>query len=98
MGKPTIVVESLFKSRDPVDAPGTFCLHFWNHSFKCNLMYKSNSINRGKLTGKKYRFFPGWKIDAPNGDLYGLPGVEWIGKGKEKKPKALPTVETIIHE
>lgn len=49
-------------------------------------MYKAEKIgiHRGKLTGKRYSFFPGHTINAPSGDLHGLPGVRWIGEQPER--------------
>jgi hypothetical protein len=52
-------------------------------------MYKAHSlgIHTGRHTGERYAFHPGDLIEAPNGDLWGYAGVEWIGDEKEKQPK-----------
>lgn len=60
-------------------------------------MYKAISIgiHIGRKTGRRYSFFPGQSIPAPNGDLYGLPGVEWISDEPEETIEPKPRRETI---
>ena len=61
-------------------------------------MYKAHSIgsHRGRITGTRYQIRPGQCIPAPSGDLYGLPGVTWIGKEPEQNPPARTGREVVV--
>ena len=61
-------------------------------------MYRSERIGTliGRITGARYRFWPGHIIPAPDGDLYGMPGVVWMGEDPETPPPSNQGVEVII--
>ena len=61
-------------------------------------MYKAHSIgsHRGRITGARYQIRPGQCIQAPSGDLAGLPGVTWIGEEPEKKPPERTGREVVV--
>ena len=61
-------------------------------------MYKCHSIGShlGRITGRRYQIRPGQCIQAPSGDLAGLPGVTWIGEEPEEKPPERTVRRTIV--
>jgi hypothetical protein len=51
-------------------------------------MYKATHIGvqYGRLTGNRYKLTPGQTVQAPPGDLHGLPGAVWCGTDPEPEP------------
>ena len=51
-------------------------------------MYKATHIGvqYGRLTGHRYKLTPGQTVQAPPGDLHGLPGAVWCGTYPEPEP------------
>ena len=52
------------------------------------MAYRATKVGSllGLITGQRYSIRPGRLVPAPPGDLYGLPGVAWIGTDPEPAP------------